>query len=475
MPAIEFTDYYALLAVKPDAPVEEIRRAYTDRIKLFHPDRFQNRSQHEREEAETKSQQLNQAKEILLDEEKRLNYDLTYRYYTSLAATMAAESGFGGGIGGNFDDYLAQAASHQQRHEQALESQGRSRIFLFLAIVMMSGLAVFWRFVNPADVEDFSKPQEAVRIAKPQAESKAPVPLISLTLTPDGSRLIAAGETVVQVWNSATPDNLQDKPQTLTLPASVLAVAASNRFFAVACKDNTVRLYALDNQAGGVPYKILSGAGGKDGVDSAGGHTQPVCDAAFNGDGSLLATSSWDKTIKVWKVADGSLQRTLLGIAFPIYRIAFTADGSEIVFTESQQMRRWSWQGGMLKALTLHRDQVNAVALSGEWAASAGRDKIIRQVNLKSGATRSSEREPEAVTAIRFSPDGNAFATAGTDGVVRIYSSSTSRRLESISAHRSAVTSIAFSPDARSIYSVGADSALRVWAVSPVPPAVPVP
>jgi WD40 repeat protein len=43
------------------------------------------------------------------------------------------------------------------------------------------------------------------------------------------------------------------------------------------------------------------------------GHTSEVRSVSFSPDGSLLASGGLDKTIKLWRVSDGSLVRTLTG------------------------------------------------------------------------------------------------------------------------------------------------------------------
>jgi len=43
------------------------------------------------------------------------------------------------------------------------------------------------------------------------------------------------------------------------------------------------------------------------------GHSNSVYGAAFSPDGEIIASSSWDKTIKIWRVKDGQEIRTLAG------------------------------------------------------------------------------------------------------------------------------------------------------------------
>jgi WD40 repeat protein len=43
------------------------------------------------------------------------------------------------------------------------------------------------------------------------------------------------------------------------------------------------------------------------------GHTGSVQSVAFSPDGQTLASGSWDNTVRLWRVADGRLLRTLEG------------------------------------------------------------------------------------------------------------------------------------------------------------------
>lgn len=62
-------DFYELLGIKKDATKEEIKKAYRDMVKRYHPD--VNKS----DEASKIIISLNEAKETLLDDNKRCEYD----------------------------------------------------------------------------------------------------------------------------------------------------------------------------------------------------------------------------------------------------------------------------------------------------------------------------------------------------------------------------------------------------------------
>lgn len=69
---MKFQDYYEVLGVARNASEDEIKKAYTKLALKWHPDRHQGA---DRAEAEAKFKQINEAKEVLLDPEKRKKYD----------------------------------------------------------------------------------------------------------------------------------------------------------------------------------------------------------------------------------------------------------------------------------------------------------------------------------------------------------------------------------------------------------------
>ncbi len=69
-------NYYELLGISPKATVSEIRKAYHEKLKEYHPDRHQNAEfDWIRKQAESMTRLLGEAYEVLVHEEQRKRYD----------------------------------------------------------------------------------------------------------------------------------------------------------------------------------------------------------------------------------------------------------------------------------------------------------------------------------------------------------------------------------------------------------------
>jgi curved DNA-binding protein CbpA len=68
-------EYYQILGVSENTPLEEIKKSYRKLAQQWHPDKWNTKSLEEREKANEKMQKLNKAYEILGDAEKRKRYD----------------------------------------------------------------------------------------------------------------------------------------------------------------------------------------------------------------------------------------------------------------------------------------------------------------------------------------------------------------------------------------------------------------
>jgi hypothetical protein len=85
-------DFYALLGVDRDATLDEVRRAYRERVKGCHPDRLAGVDDDIRQMAERKMADLNEAHRVLRSPELRARYDEKLRAASGSPAAPVAEA-----------------------------------------------------------------------------------------------------------------------------------------------------------------------------------------------------------------------------------------------------------------------------------------------------------------------------------------------------------------------------------------------
>ncbi len=435
----DFIDLYAELGLTQNATEAEIKRAYMERIKEVHPDKLQNASEQERKRAELKSQRLNQAKEILLDADKRFNYDTLYREKLAETANLASEYGFDGR---RYNEYAQDIERFRAERNEKLKAQSRYRPFIFVIIVIMGGLSILWRLVKPEQLTDFTRPEELVTLTEPIYTFNVGAQALELAPT-ETMCWVATDNKQVQGFQKGNP--AQDA-QRITLADSPLSLAEKNGVLAIGDKSGMLNLVNLNDDAKSRAIKA---------------HSAAVSTVQFSPTTDEVMTASWDKTVRVWNKETGEQLRTRLGIAFPIYSATFEPSGQNIAFTNDAQAMIWNWKDGTMKTITLHKRRIFSVAAFGEWVATAGEDRAIKLIHFKTNGVRTIE---DAVAVkLAYRPDGKLLAAAGQDGRVRIYNAENGQKLEVIDAHRLKANAVKFSPDGKELYTAGADSIVKVW------------
>ncbi|WP_125937544.1 SAV_2336 N-terminal domain-related protein [Streptomyces sp. WAC 06738] len=241
-----------------------------------------------------------------------------------------------------------------------------------------------------------------------------------------------------------------------TGPVTAVAVSPDGTWLATTGNDETVRI--LD-AATGTATRTLTG------------HTDPVTSVAISPDGTWLATTGHDRTVRTWNAATGALTRTLTGHTDPVNAVAISPDGTWLATTSNDEtVRTWDTAtGAVTGTLSGHSGPVRAVAISpdGTWLATTSHDGTVRILDAATGTvTHTLTGHTGPVRAVAISPDGTWLATTSDDGTARIWDATTGTVMRNLSGHTGPVRAVAISPDGTWLTTTGNDRTVRTWNVA---------
>ncbi|KAG8731342.1 hypothetical protein FRC11_004447, partial [Ceratobasidium sp. 423] len=299
-----------------------------------------------------------------------------------------------------------------------------------------------------------------------------PQAIQSLSISPNGLTIVVGyPDGSLALWDLQTGTRITDSGSVVGHKDLITCVAFSpnSDLIASGSYDMTIRVWDV--------------AGCLQASTVLTGHSGPVYAVTFSPDATIIASGSSDKTIRLW---DSNTMRPIHGPygghSSRVSSVAFSPDGTKLVSGSwDKTIRVWVVDIGSQRladnplVITGNSDSITCVALSpnGSMVVSGSTDRTIQAWDTRTGQKAESCTSPakhsDSVTSISFSPNGDHIISTSLDGAIQLHNSMTLVPISHPFGHSSSVNAVAFSPNSAYIVSGSTDMTTRVWEISACP------
>jgi hypothetical protein len=277
-------------------------------------------------------------------------------------------------------------------------------------------VAVVRAWVEAGARDDSGAEKIALPAIVPHKEVHTPV--AALAYDPNGQVLAVAGRGRVLFL---APDGTVRHQATVPLDR-VTALAFGPKGVSLALAGST------EDRKNEVLLAGFTMKGGLGTPTPTGRHADIIHAVAFSPDGKILASTGYDRLIKLRDITAGKDLHTLKDHSDAVYSLAFSPDGKLLASGAADRaVKVWDVATG---------ERLYTLGDSTDW-----------------------------VYAVAWSPDGKHLAAAGVDRSIRVWevSSSEGRVVHSVFAHESPVVRLAYTSDGKTLYSLAEDGGLKSW------------
>ena len=217
------------------------------------------------------------------------------------------------------------------------------------------------------------------------------------------------------------------------------------------------------------------------------GHSGAVMMATFAAEDGRVVTASTDQTAKLWDAVTGAELQSFSQHTGPLYCLAVSADGRTLVTgAQDNTLRVWDLPlSHSMRRVAAPGAAVMDFAFSpdGTMLLAGSADHSVRLIDLRTHPTAAAPDQaavlPTAlqrvghsmdVLATAYRNDGTSFATADAAGHVMIWSPDLDQPLARLQGHPGKVTALVLPNNDQRLASAGDDGIIRVWQLpSPSP------
>ncbi len=286
---------------------------------------------------------------------------------------------------------------------------------------------------------------------QPETSNGKPPVVTTLTISPDGKTLAAAGDDhLIRFWN------LEDGKLTHTMTGHIdwirgLDFSPDGKTLASAGDDRKVRIWDV---ATGKQTRALAE------------HDVAIFAVQFSPNGKTLAVSGFERPIKIYDVTSGVVVKTISGACTDLRTLSYGNDGGTLaVGGRSGKIQLTNLTDGTQKMIDAHQQRIRHLAFSTAdgLLASAGEDQQVRIFNLKHEASSLSFNcDGAKIMSLTFCGK-NKLATGGSDNIVHVWDISGKTEDCRLIGHTGTVASLACNAEGTVLVSGGFDTSIRIW------------
>ncbi len=281
---------------------------------------------------------------------------------------------------------------------------------------------------------------------------KAPSPNLAATAMRADGQVIAAGgqENRIYLWNCPSGERRNDFISSPAPGVRALALSPDGLYLAAAFTDQAIRIFRLEDAR---LVKTLEG------------HSALIRSLMIHPDGRTLFSASFDGTLRTWRFPLGPESGRIAPEMGELFAAAASPEGDRFVVAGSQ-VEVWRWPSND-RVHTLSIDGVTVLHLSRAknkpLVAGTGQNQALYLWNDASGRLLEKIDKLDApISAIALSPDGDFLLGGTRQGAIHLWNAFTGEKLAEMQGHENPIVGLHWHFDGGFV-SASQDGRLIIW------------